>query len=137
MEDLLSKSFPRLEEHPTTFLEIAQMPHYEVVISRIYNYYLQDNPEHGFKDLLLRSLIDSIKNKGKKLQIPREWTSQTEVATNKGKRIDILIDWVEGNVKWSIIIENKIFHIINNDLEDYFQSSPALEDNKIGTMQWD
>ena len=143
-KELLSIPIPLPKEERTTFLEITRMPHYEVVISRLYEFYLQDIAEHGFKDLFLKSLIALINKKWKTQRgvdidlfpsIPKEWTVCTELATPKGNRIDIYIEWTDDpSIIKTIVIENKIFHFLRNDLQDYLDTSSATEGNKVGIL---
>lgn len=143
-ESLLSKPIPAPPNMPVTFLEVARMPHYEVVISRIYQFYLIDSEEHGFKDLFLSSLINLIKRKWAAKNgsyhslfdpLPAHWEVQIEVSTKKGNRIDILIEWEDdAGKKHCIIIENKVLHVLKNDLEDYYTTPEALPENKIGIL---
>lgn len=125
-------------------MEIAQIQHYEVVNSRIYSFYLQ-NTEHGFRDLFLKSLIELIhlkwvntkptKPEKPFFELPGDWNCSTEVATKKGNRIDLWIDWdsKEGDRK-TILIENKIFHFLRNDLEDYFDTPGGKAKDKVGVL---
>ena len=46
--DLLQKTFPRPPEKRKTFLEIGNVPHFELVISNFYAFYLRKDEEHGF-----------------------------------------------------------------------------------------
>ncbi len=109
-----------------SIFDIAGYSHYENVSSNILAFYLDPNNEHGLGDLLLSSLMDlvngnenlagenesyqdNIQSYQDNIQIDRE------VSTDKGGRIDIVIE--TGNQ--IVGIENKIFHHLNNDLADY------------------
>lgn len=140
---LLAKDIPSPIIERTTFLEIVQMPHYEVIISRIYRFYLTDHAEHGLKDLFLRSLIQLVNESRENRKhtqtpffatFPKEWAVEIEVSTKKGNRIDIWIDWLEEDVRRTIVVENKIFHFLRNDLEDYFNTPEGRQDDKIGIL---
>lgn len=61
-----------------------------------------------------------------------EYDVWTEDATEKGGRIDLLIQ--EVNNSRAIIIENKINHHLNNDLQDYWDSVKCENSNKIGIV---
>jgi hypothetical protein len=54
----------------------------------------------------------------------------TEFGTIAGGRIDLLLR----NENKAIIVENKIYHILSNDLDDYWDSFPLLSENKIGIV---
>lgn len=98
-----------------TFLEISGYPHFENVCSNILKFYLQPNNEHGLKDLVLNSLIHLT---GKEFIIDYDFERvkvQREIQTLDKNRLDLLII----TKKYVIGIENKIFHFLNNDLNDY------------------
>lgn len=98
---------------PRTFLELAGYPHYENVCSNLLAFYLDPEEEHGMSDLLLRALMNCI-------GIPWETAvhkAQTdrEIYTKQGGKLDLLVvtdDFIIG-------IENKIWAVLHNDLDDY------------------
>ena len=98
-----------------TFLEICGQPHYENVCSNILSFFFDSNQSHQFKDLLLKSLLDSIdeslssKYNLKTLNVIREYRA------DDNKRIDLIIE-CEDIV---VVIENKIYHWLANDLDLY------------------
>ncbi|WP_297575014.1 PD-(D/E)XK nuclease family protein [uncultured Deefgea sp.] len=95
-----------------SIFDIAGYPHYENISSNILAFYLNPNNEHGLGNLFLSSLMslaDGNEHPQDNIQVSRE------VSTNKGGRLDIVIE--TDNVV--IGIENKIFHHLNNDLADY------------------
>ncbi len=98
-----------------TLLEISGYPHFENVCSNILKFYLDPNNEHGLKDLILNSLIQ-IADKEFVIDCDFEQVKvEREIQTRADKRLDLLII----TKKYVIGIENKIFHILNNDLNDY------------------
>ncbi|MBL4909312.1 MAG: PD-(D/E)XK nuclease family protein [Alteromonadaceae bacterium] len=101
-----------------SIFDIAGYPHYENVCSNILAFYLNPNNEHGLGNLLFSSLMSLAKGNEShqdNFQINRE------VSTNKGGRLDIVIE-TDNQI---IGIENKIFHHLNNDLADYSDSINA------------
>ena len=108
------------ESLPDTFksesiFDIAGYPHYENVCSNILAFYLNPNNEHGLGNLLFSSLMNlagGSESQQDNIQVNRE------VSTNKGGRLDIIIE----TDNQLIGIENKIFHHLNNDLADYSES---------------
>lgn len=98
-----------------TFMEISRYPHFENVCSNILGFYFDTHQSHNFSDLFVKSLTDCTSD--------NEWGKFDlqvidcirEFSTDQLKRIDLVI---EGN-DWVIVIENKIFHTLNNDLEHY------------------
>jgi hypothetical protein len=106
------KSIPK-HKRIKTFLEISGYPHYENVCSNILQFYLDPNNEHGLDDLCLNSLLKIIEPETKfDCEIVEVFR---ERPTIKDNRLDLLI-LTENH---SIGIENKVFHFLNNDLEDY------------------
>jgi len=98
-----------------TFLEISGYPHYENVCSNILQFFLDPKNEHGFKDLVLNSIVQLVE-KGFKVDCDfEEIRVHREFHTLGQNRIDLI---VETN-KYVIGIENKVFHFLNNDLNDY------------------
>ncbi|RYU97073.1 PD-(D/E)XK nuclease family protein [Emticicia agri] len=133
-------------EEPT-FFEIAGFPHYEIVISNFYHYYFDLSQPHGFEDLFITSLLNLINQKYAKNEgfdfNNRLFTSHREVRTNKGNLIDILLLEGEENdkpnfrdnfdeSKSAIIIENKMYADVYNDLNDYYDFVKC--GNKIGVV---
>lgn len=98
-----------------TFLEISGYPHYENVCSNILKFYLEPNNEHGLKDLILNSLVQ-LADKDFKIDCDFEQVEvYRELQTLAENRLDLLIE----TENYVIGIENKIFHFLNNDLNDY------------------
>lgn len=98
-----------------SIFDVAGYPHYENVCSNILAFYLNPNNEHGLGNLFFASLMNlagGIEIQQGNVQISRE------VSTNKGGRLDIVIE-TDNQI---IGIENKIYHHLNNDLDDYSQS---------------
>jgi len=126
---------PKIKTKPKTFLGIAKQPHYENVLSNLYAFYFDVNEEHGLKDLFIESLTQLINEtelgRTKTLDLNNQIYVETEASTIEGGRIDILLS----NENHAIIIENKVYHILNNKLEDYWNSAPInTERNKIGIV---
>lgn len=128
---------PKIKKRPKTFLGIAKQPHYENVMSNIYAFYFNVEEVHGMKDLFINSLLELITEKpiGKEKTVNEiaDFEIDTEVSTNKNGRIDLLLS----NQDYAIIIENKVYHKLNNNLEDYWQSVKVTDDietNKIGVV---
>jgi len=121
---LLETKIPELTERPLTFLGISKQPHYENVWSNIYAFFFDTKADHNLKDLFLKSLVELIvKYTGKKFHLNLLFEIYREYPTNNGGSIDILL----ANEKEAIIIENKVFHNLNNDLQDYWDSIEQVE----------
>lgn len=112
------------------FLEIIGKQHHENINSSIYAHFINASNEH-VRNLFLESLTDLVELKsGKSFQL-LDPMARTEVSTGSG-RIDILVEDRRGEK--ALIIENKIYHWLHNDLMDYWQHVKISEDNKVGIL---
>ena len=117
---------PKLEAKAPTYLEISGQPHFENVCSNILAFYFNTNASHGFKDLVLRSFIECfdesllVEYDIETINIEREFYVEEQ------KRIDIVIECND----LVITIENKIYHILNNELNLYEKSIESRYPNK-------
>ena len=131
MEDefrVLLQGFTKLnlkEPPESTFLEIVGKSHLENVWSRILAFYFDPNKVHKMKDMLIKSLFDSI-GKAKVLHSLGGYIVHPEFPTKKGNRIDIVIETSE----FVIGIENKVNSSLDNDLEDYANTIKTLANGK-------
>lgn len=138
LEDFLDHNvIPKIKKRPKTFLGIAKQPHYENVMSNICAFYFKVEEVHGMQDLFINSLLEIINESKlggqKKVNEITDFEADTEVSTKKGGRIDLLLS----SQDHAIIIENKVYHTLNNDLEDYWNSTVVYdnrEENKIGIV---
>lgn len=114
--ELLSgfESLPKRVRSESIF-DIAGYPHYENVASNILAFFLNPNNEHGLGQLILSSLL----NLAAASEINQSVVNvEREFPTINGGRLDILIE----TDNQLIGIENKIYHYLANDLEDYSKS---------------
>ncbi len=111
---------PKLKQE-SNYLDIMGFSHYEDVISNILNFFLHPHKEHDLQDLLLRSLLELCENDFSISGI-NYVKSKREKKTHTGKRIDLLI---ETNA-YIIVIENKIYHTLENDLDDYSKFADSI-----------
>ena len=113
-----------------SILTIAGIAHSENAWSDIYAFFLDSTRPHGLKTVFADCLANIILTKtGKKIDLSGA-NIKREQSTNGGNRIDILIQ----NASHSVIIENKVFHKLNNDLDDYWFSVKGSEDEKTGIV---
>lgn len=106
-----------------SFLEIAKMPHSELVFSNILAFYFDVNGEHELHDLMLKALIDVASLKIEKDVL--DLTVEREYITNSGNYIDLVLY----NDDFAIGIENKIYSGVYNDLEDYADAIEKINKN--------
>lgn len=123
----ICKKIPKKEK---TFMEIAGFPHYENVCSNILAFYFNPKEEHKFNDIMLKTLLDIIKEKNVKVKTNLDLSNINifrEFITENGNRIDIVIQCDE----FAIGIENKIKAEVNNDLNDYSNTLDKLNNNNV------
>ena len=122
-EFLNNNEIPFVKQQPKTFLEIARQPHYENVISNIYAFYFDPYEEHGLGHLFINSFIECIKEQMQQAKIFlddfQEFVIETEYGTEDKGRIDLFLY----NNEQAIIIENKIYHHLANNLDDYWNTA--------------
>jgi hypothetical protein len=119
-----------LEKSRIGFLEIIRKSHNETINSNLYAFFLSCENQY-IKSLFLDALLGLVKIKSSKELDFNDYIVNTEVTTSLG-RIDIVLqDLMNQN---SIIIENKIFHTINNPLEDYWRHYKIKNSKKVGVL---
>lgn len=136
--DLLQAAIPSpMVELPNVF-EISGFPHYERVISNWYAFFFDTAKPHGLSSLFIDSLCELIQESEVGRQqfetLPQFLAgicrAEREWLTMKGNYIDLLLfDECIGSTgddyyPNAVIIENKIFASLYNDLNDYFDSIP-------------
>lgn len=113
----LLKEFESLPKklHCESVFDIAGYPNYENVASNILAFFLNPHNEHDLGELVLSSLLNlagASEVNQSNIQVRRE------AYTKKGGRLDILIE----TDNQLIGIENKIYHHLDNNLDDYGSS---------------
>ncbi len=136
--ELLSATIPVIPERVKTLFDIARFPHYEDVTSNFYAYYLDPSAGHGLTDLFIVALCKLVIKKTGRSFIDNYnmVTVEREVNTKNGKFIDILIQEpsdVEETAQNAIIIENKIYAALYNDLNEYY-NHVKVKSKKIGIV---
>jgi len=134
LEDFLNLTFPKYTKYDTTYLDIIASQTKENTISRIYAHYLDFRKSHVISNWFITSLLDIIKTKSGKEFSLNDYDVFTEFSTidNKG-RIDLVIESKKSETV--IIIENKIFHWLHNDLNNYWGTfNYYSNEKKIGIL---
>ena len=119
------ESHERTEE---TYFEICRFPHYENVVSNVLAYFLDDENHHNLDGLVAKSLFQACEFQD--LAFDTQFLVEREVRTDKGKYIDILLS----NEACSIVIENKIWAPLDNDLHDYLSYARSRNSNTRGIV---
>ena len=131
LENFLNNAAIPISRNKMGFLEIIRKQHYENINSNVYAHFLgSEIPEVRslFLDILLLLVAEKT---GKRLSFINDRVA-TEVTTASGGRIDIVLeDFHYGNV---ILIENKIYHQLNNDLLDYWNHYSISPSKKAGIL---
>ena len=109
------KELPPTPQRDPTTLELSGYPHLENVYSNILAFFLDPEREHRFGSLFLQSLLCVAGYET--IQDDEEVEVKTEESTRTRKRIDLVI-YTDTLI---VGIENKIYHELHNDLEDYGQ----------------
>lgn len=109
----------KAEKAEDNIFEIAGYPHYENVVSNILSFFFDTTEQHGYKDLYIKSLLNCYLAKSGRDDISSESiiTSNIEREYSNGsdKRIDLLIDCGS----FLVLVENKIYASLYNDLDIY------------------
>jgi hypothetical protein len=114
--DRLFRAFRRLpaaQPREPTLLEITGYQRQELLSSNILAFFLDPANPHGLGTVLLDALLAAVG--AEPMQSNSQIEVRTEVSTQQGKRLDIVID--AGSLV--LAIENKIDHIANNPFDEY------------------
>lgn len=113
------------------FLEIIKKTHRETINSTLYAHFLTC-PIETIASTFRDTLYQLIKEKtGKEFQFSFPNVA-TEVKTPNGGRIDLVIE--QSSSQEVILIENKIYHNLHNDLIDYWNYASYPEAKKVGIL---
>ena len=96
-------------------MELSGYPHLENVYSNILVFFLDPGREHGFGSIFLDSLLSVARCEA--IQDGEEVGVNREEITGTRKQIDLVIS----TDTLIVGIENKIYHELHNDLDDYGQ----------------
>ena len=108
------KMLPNEAKTDEDFFSICGFPHYERVVSNVLAFFLDNKREHGLEDLFIQSLLASGGIAYEDFDL--NYKVETEVQTDRGNFIDLVVE----SDLFVIIIENKIYASLYNDLEDYY-----------------
>jgi len=116
---------------------ISGFPHYEDVLSNWYAFFMDPSGPHGLGTLFLEVLLE-LANAKDNVTIGSSMAVRRELTTPEGKAIDLVVhdgeetgDGVQGAMN-AIVIENKVYHHLNNRLDLYFNAVSA--ENKTGIV---
>lgn len=130
--DIITTDIPEAKKREDSFLDIISQGHRENTISSIYAYFLDNDNDVDMASLFVSTLLELIQEKSGKDFKLSGYKCYTESSTKQGNRIDILME--DETDKKAIIIENKIYHALNNNLIDYWDFKDYAEQDKIGVI---
>ncbi|MBO4613860.1 MAG: PD-(D/E)XK nuclease family protein [Bacteroidales bacterium] len=120
LDKLKLDDIPKHKGWQRSLMDITGVTHHENMWSDIYSFFFNVKEEHNMKDLFIRSLEKTAKLEQGFLE---EFKIDREYVVKDKKRIDILLtDKKKSN---AIVIENKVYHTLNNDLKLYKESVEA------------
>ena len=123
----ISSQIPKQEK---TFMEISGYPYYENSYSNILAFYFNPKEEHGLNDIMLKSLLEIVKEKNNKLKTNVNLSNTSvfrEYTTELGNRIDLVLQ----NDEIVIGIENKVMADVTNNLKDYANTLEKINSNAV------
>lgn len=123
----ISSQIPKEEK---TFMEISGFPYYENVCSNIFAFYFNPKEEHGLKDIMLKNLLEIVKEKNTKIKTNVDLSNTRvfrEYTTELGNRIDLVLQ----NNDIVIGIENKVMADVTNNLKDYANTLEKINSNAV------
>ena len=130
--EILLKEFnnlPKKTPRDESFISICGFPSREKVSSNILAFFLDTHREHNLKNLFVKSLLESVGLNAN--DYPEDFESETEVYTKNGKYIDLFLR----NERINIVIENKIYAELYNELTDYYEKAlEEVEEKPIGIV---
>lgn len=131
LEELLTnlKMLPNEEKIDEDLFSICGFPHYERVASNVLAFFLDNKREHGLGDLFIQSLLSCGGIASEELDLNYE--VMTEVQTDKGNFIDLVVE----SDSFIIIIENKIYASLYNDLDDYYDHYDKARNSTVSTRK--
>ncbi|HRH70340.1 MAG TPA: PD-(D/E)XK nuclease family protein [Flavobacteriales bacterium] len=136
IKQLLDKLPEGQSQAAPNLFSISKYPHYEDVVSNWYAFFMDPAQPHELGTLFLDCLLQFGPGNNA-LNLEKEFYVRREHTTPSGKAIDLLISDGEeadkGNLHKAtnaIVIENKVFHWLANELDDYWRAIDAP--NKVG-----
>lgn len=126
LDKLKLDDIPKHKGWQRSLMDITGIKHHENLWSDIYSFFFDVKEEHNMKDLFIRSLEKTAKLEQGFLD---EFKIDREYVVKDKKRIDILLtDKKKSN---AIVIENKVYHTLNNDLKLYKESVEAKDYDNV------
>ena len=124
LDELTLDNIPKRKNWQRSLMDITGIKHHENMWSDIYSFFFNVNEEHHMKDLFIRSLEHVLKRSKRNHQIEigflNDFKVEREHTVTGQQRIDLLLkDDINHR---AIIIENKVYHTLENNLDNYYES---------------
>lgn len=134
LQQFIDDGIPAVKEWDKTLFDIAGFSHYENVISNVYAWFLDPAESHGLGTLFIDSLQKLI---GTSYEFDNPVVYR-EYGFSGQQRIDLVVEnYGEEDISkptHALIIENKMFHHLHNNLDDYYNHFEVTDDNKKGVL---
>ena len=134
LQQFIDDGIPAVKEWDKTLFDIAGFPHYENVISNVYAWFLDPAESHGLGTLFIDSLQKLI---GTEYEFDNPVVYR-EYGISGQQRIDLVVENCGENdtsrPTHALIIENKMFHHLHNNLNDYYNHFEIADSNKQGVL---
>lgn len=114
------KNIPRPHKWERSLMDITGVTHHENMWSDIYKFFFLEEESHHLNDLFIRSLEQLLGIN----HFLSNFTVERELVVENDKRIDLVL--YNRDEHRAIIIENKVYHTLNNDLNLYQRSVRKL-----------
>jgi hypothetical protein len=127
LEDFLNEVGKHV--HPQkerTLFSLGGRGYYENPASDLLAFFLKPDAEHGFEALFLQAFLECMKLDPADLGMAAGVTVSRDGKTEEGKKIDLVVQGSD----WVLLIENKIYHILNNPLDFYEAYGHSLPGGK-------
>lgn len=113
------EKLPFREKKEENIFTIGARGHYENPVSDLLAFFINPSAAHPFKDKVLQALFNCIKEESEQqfniVDTNLVTSPQREQGTDNSKRIDLLLE----SENWVMLIENKIYHYLDNPLDIY------------------
>ena len=124
------KKLPCRKEQEENIFSVGARGHYENPTSDLLAFFIDPSAAHGMGDKVLQALLNCIKEEHEQ-HIDIADTNlvtppQREQSTDNSKRIDLLLE----SESWVMLIENKIYHHLDNPLDTYKAWADRTYENK-------
>lgn len=124
LDELTLDNIPKRKNWQRSLMDITGIKHHENMWSDIYSFFFSVNEEHNMKDLFIRSL-ENVLRKDKQnhlieIGFLNDFKVEREYVVNGQQRIDLLLK--DDISHRAIIIENKVYHALENNLGNYYES---------------